>query len=103
MPGKYGNKKTFYQGVQYDSRREANCAAQLDVLKRAGEITTIERQVTIELLPKPNRITYRADFVVTKKDGSKKIVEAKGYWTAVAKLKMKLLKHFYPKYEVDIY
>ena len=103
MRNKYGAIKTKYNGVMYASKLEARCAAYLDVLKKAGEITAINRQVAFVLLPKPNLVKYVADFLVYLPDGTKKVVEAKGIWTSTAKLKNKMFKHFYPDIKLEIY
>jgi hypothetical protein len=42
---KYGAKKTFYDGITFDSRGEAMRWADLKLLERAGEIKHLQRQV----------------------------------------------------------
>ena len=102
MRNKYKNIKTEYNGQLYDSKLEANIAGELWLLQKAGIVSEVERQKVFELLPKPNRITYRADFFVFFTNGTQEVWEAKGYWTPTAKLKIKLLKHFYPELKVII-
>ena len=85
---KYGNRRTSYGGHTYDSQREANRAAELDMLIRAGEIAGYARQVGFQL---PGGIEYRADFVVLNLDGTYKIEDAKGVRTQVYKLKKRLM------------
>jgi hypothetical protein len=60
-------KPTLLDGVRYDSKAEANRAAILDMLQRAGEVRWWLRQVTVRLGCPEN--TYRVDFVVCLKDG----------------------------------
>jgi len=66
---KYYNKKTTYNGIVYDSKKEAKRAYELDILQRAGQISHLERQKTFELQPSfkaqgkiERAITYIADF-----------------------------------------
>jgi hypothetical protein len=75
----------------------------LDSELKAGKIKSIERQVNFELLPKPNKITYRADFVVEDNSGTKRVVEAKGYANQIWRIKYKLFKHFFPNIEIEIF
>ena len=93
---KYNAKKTVYNGRMYDSKREAAYAYELDVLKKAGEIVEIEHQPRFELIPKPNRVCYVADFRVTYKDGRQEIIDVKGKETTAFKIKKKLFHHVYP-------
>ena len=96
---KYGNRKTVLDGVEFDSKREAKRWAELKLLERAGEIKSLERQRTFELIPAirnetgrviQRAITYRADFTYEK--GGKTVVEdAKGFRTDVYKIKRKLM------------
>jgi len=60
-------KPTVVDGVCYDSKAEANRAALLDLLHKAGEVRWWLRQVTVRLGCPEN--TYRVDFVVCEKDG----------------------------------
>jgi hypothetical protein len=48
---KYGNKKTKFDGVTFDSRREAARWSHLLLLQRAGRISELRRQVSYELAP----------------------------------------------------
>jgi hypothetical protein len=86
---KYGNKRTEYKGVMYDSKREADRAWELDQMQKAGIIKGYERQVPFELAA---GIIYKADFVVEYMDGHKEIEDVKGYRTAIYRLKKKLMK-----------
>ena len=58
---------TVVDGVRYDSKSEANRAATLELLRKAGEVRWWLRQVTVRLGCPENR--YRVDFVVCLKDG----------------------------------
>lgn len=90
---KYGNRRTTYAGVTYDSGLEALVAAQLDFMQRTtGEVTRWERQVTFDL---GAGITYRADFVVHYATGAARTIDAKGVLTPEFKLKRKLFEEKY--------
>ena len=88
---KYHNKFTEYNGVKYHSKKEAEFAQWLDIQGLA-----FQRQVRYPLVItvdfKDIKIaTYVADFLV---DGE--VVEIKGFWTPLAKLKWKLFCALYP-------
>jgi hypothetical protein len=86
---KYRNRRTPYGADVYDSAREANRAAELDMLTRAGEIAGYAKQVPFRL---PGDIVYRADFVVLLQDGTYRIEDAKGVRTKEYRLKKRLMK-----------
>lgn len=97
---KYKNIKKDYGGHLYDSRREAEFAHQLDLLKRCTDIhrrvESWERQVKIDL--KANGIhicNYYVDFLVRYADGSEELIEVKGFETDVWKLKVKIMEATY--------
>lgn len=94
---KYGNVKTLFNGILYDSKKEANRAAELQLLLRAGKIEDLQRQTTIPLMVNGVKIaSYKPDFVyfdvVTKKNV---IEDVKSDFTrkqAVFRLKQKILE-----------
>lgn len=93
---KYGAKKTEYNGVLYDSKREAAYAHELDLRLKAHDINGWIRQVPFPLDVNGQLIAkYVMDFVVYHKDGTVELVEVKGFETPVYKLKVKLLKAIY--------
>lgn len=84
MVNKYRNKKTEYNGVKYDSKKESEYAFKLDILKNAKDITErvldIERQVTYKLQVNAIHICkYILDFKVTFADGRIEYIDVKGY------------------------
>ncbi len=90
---KYRNQKTN----GYSSKREANRAAELQLLLRAGKIEDLVEQPEYELIPKQEgerAIKYRADFQYFD-NGTQKIVieDVKGMRTPVYILKRKLMKY----------
>lgn len=98
---KYANRRTVYAGYRFDSRAEADYARLLDLRKAAGQIRDWDRGAKIVLVPgdRKHAISYWPDFDVTENDGTVTRVEVKGgrgVVTAVAKLKLKLLRHVRP-------
>ena len=66
---KYHNKKTVLDGIEFDSKKEANRYAELKLMERAGALCNIELQPRFELLPtfefkgkKYRKCEYVADF-----------------------------------------
>lgn len=96
---KYGNVKTEYNGHKFDSKKEAQYCATLDLLKRA---TDPKKRVISYSLQVPYRIslnghkicTYYADFVVKYAD-HEEIIDVKGKKTDVYRLKKKLVEAQY--------
>lgn len=99
---KYNNRKTVIDGIQFDSKKEAEYYVKLKTLESAGEIDDIQLQVPFVLQPsfkaaqyggrKTERaITYIADFVVRYADGHVEVVDVKGIKTDVYMLKRKML------------
>ena len=100
---KYGNRRTFCDGMWFDSEREADRWISLKLLQRAGESRELRRQVSYELIAKNDlfrAVTYRADFVyVDVRTGETVVEDAKGVRTEVYKLKKKLM---YDRYGIEI-
>lgn len=94
---KYKNKKTWYNNVLYDSKREANYRQQLDMLSSSSvptkeRVSSIEEQVRYKMIVNDIKIcTYVLDFKVTYADGRIEHVDVKGMLTGVYKLKKKLM------------
>lgn len=90
---KYRNVKTEYDGRAYASKKEARRAAELDLLKKAGEVVEWVPQVRYPVAINDAHIcTYVADFVVTWKDGSVTVEDCKGVRTREYILKRKLVR-----------
>lgn len=91
---KYNNIKTLYNGVLYDSKKEAERARDLDLLVSAGRVTNLQRQIRIPLMVNNVKIgSYVADFCYKDNYLGKDIIEdVKGVQTAVFKLKKKILE-----------
>lgn len=108
---KYGAKKTIVDGIQFDSKKEAQRFRELQLLERAGQISNLQRQVKFVLIPaqrEPDQIgsrggvkkgkllerecIYIADFVYHIPECSKPIVEdTKGFRTKEYVIKRKLM------------
>ena len=96
---KYGNKKTEYLGDIYDSKKEADFAKQLDLMKHAkgrDRVLRYYRQIPYKLEVNGQLIcTYILDFLVEYFDGRKEFIDVKGVRTDIYKIKKKLLKALY--------
>lgn len=99
---KYKNAFTDYNGNKYDSKFEAQVAMELDLRLKAGELSTVERQVRIHLDVNEHHICdYIIDFVVvhgensTELAGTKEYIEVKGLEMPLWKLKWKLFEALY--------
>ena len=89
-------KKAKYNNYIYDSNFEADYAAELDLLLKAGEIKKWERQVNIPLEVNGYLIcNYKIDFIVYHNDDIIEYVEIKGIAFPVWKLKWKIFEALY--------
>lgn len=117
MVNKYRNKKVILDGIEFDSRKEAQRWFELRMLERAGEIKHLCRQVPFELIPsqvetferygkKGQRLKdgtrtlekgcyYVADFVYNEKDGKMVVEDTKGFKTKAYVIKRKLMLERY--------
>ncbi|MGN1167221.1 MAG: DUF1064 domain-containing protein [Lachnospiraceae bacterium] len=106
---KYGNRKAYANGRQFDSKKEAIRFMELQLLEQAGEISDLQTQVKFVLIPtqrEPDTIgarggvhkgkllekecAYKADFVY-KKDGETIVEDTKGLRTTEYIIKRKLM------------
>lgn len=97
-PHKYAAKRTAYGDRIYASKAEAAFARRLDLMKAAGAIRDWGIPDPIVLVPgkRGQAISYTADFWVEEADGSRVLYDVKGAVPQVFKLKLRLLRHFYP-------
>ena len=113
MYRKYHNKKTFIDGIKFDSKLEAERYAQLKILERAGIIRNLELQPEYELVPSFRKngktwrkTVYKADFrYILCKDDKTIIEDVKGsisVITDVFRLKQKLFEYKYPELTIKI-
>lgn len=113
MRNKYHARKCVLNGIEFDSRKEAQRYSELILLQRAKEITNLQRQVKFVLIPaqyevyerygkngkelKPGKrliekeCSYVADFVYVDKDGKLVVDDAKGMKTKDYIIKRKLM------------
>ena len=96
---KYRNQKTEYQGIQFDSRKEASRYQELLWMQAAGVICHIELQPRYDLVVNGNKLGfYRADFRYEETKSGQVITEdvkSPVTKTAVYQLKKKLVKALY--------
>lgn len=100
---KYHARKTVVDGIEFDSRREADRYAELKLLQRAGKITDLMRQVTYVLIPRQKKpsggyerpVTYTADFVYIDRDGHTVVEDVKGVKTQQYIIRRKLMLREY--------
>lgn len=113
MYRKYHNKKTFIDGIKFDSKLEAERYAQLKMMECAGVIRDLELQPEYELIPlfRKNgktwrRTVYKADFRYILAEDDRIIIEdVKGsisVITDVFRLKQKLFEYKYPELSIKI-
>lgn len=96
---KYHSRKVMIDGIEFDSRREAQRYAELKLLERAGEITDLRTQVKYTLIPAQKKLsggteracTYTADFVYRDKSGREIVEDAKGMRTQQYIIRRKLM------------
>lgn len=88
--------KQTYDGYSYDSKKEAQKAAELDMLMKGGVIKGWDRQERIALKGENGTTVchYKPDFTVYHLDGTTEIIEIKSpaTMTPVWRLKWKLLE-----------
>jgi len=96
---KYSAVRQTYNGYSYMSKRESQKAWDLDMLVKAGEIKSWEKQKKIELKGENGNhvCNYFIDFVVYHHDGTTEFIEVKGFKTDLWALKWKLFKDKYGK------
>lgn len=107
---KYHNRKIERDGMTFDSKKEYNRWCELKLLLAAGEISNLQRQVKITLIPaqrepdiigkrggrKPGKlleheVSYIADFAYRDKKGDWVIEDTKGLRTKDYIIKRKML------------
>jgi hypothetical protein len=98
-PSKYRNRRTLYQGVRFDSQKEANRYQELLWMEQAKLIRKIELQPRYDLVVNGHKLGfYKADFRYEEMATSSVIVEdvkSPATKTAVYRLKKKLVKALY--------
>ncbi len=99
---KYHAKSTIYNDVVYHSKFEAAYAESLDVLQKAGDIKSWNRQVKLDLQVNGKHITnYYIDFIVHHNDGTREFVECKGFETDVWRMKWRIFESTFKDFKED--
>ena len=111
-------KKTTVNGINFDSKLEADKYLHLLTLERIGKIKNLKLQVPFELMTKQEKqekdyipsigkgkairaIKYISDFTYTRcSDNALVIMDTKGRTSEVYKIKVKLLRACYPSYTI---
>ena len=95
---KYRNIKTEFDGLKFDSKKEAARYAVLRLLERGNVISELNLQVPFEIAPsvviagrKKPALKYIADFTY-RKDGQWIVEDVKGALTDLYKAKRHLMK-----------
>lgn len=124
MRSKYGARKTVFDGITFDSKKECRRYQELVILEHAGKISNMKLQVPFELIPavyeRTNEIyksgnkkglykkgkcieravKYIVDFVYYDEEAQKWIAEdVKGVRTPAYIIKRKMFRWRYPEYE----
>ena len=95
-PSKYRNEKTVYDGITFDSKKEAARYADLRLLEKAGDITFLHLQEKFPVIIGRDKICdYIADFYYMESGGRYVIEDCKGMRTPVYKLKKRLVEAIY--------
>jgi hypothetical protein len=102
---KYHNNKVIVDGIYFDSQLEADKYSDLKLQLKMGTISGFCRQTEFILqegfgLTKP--ITYLADFIVFNSDGTFEIIDTKGFYTEIFKIKHKLFMAKFPRLELKL-
>lgn len=109
----------WYNGIEFDSKKEAQRYAELLLLKRCGKIKDLELQKIFELIPaqyetstdvytrgankgkaKPGKciekaVTYKADFYYIDENGRTVVEDTKGFKTKDYIIKRKLMLYIH--------
>ena len=99
---KYNARKTEYNGMLFDSKKEADYCRQLDLLKKAtgkDQVVSYQRQIPFKCMVGGKTITtYKLDFLVQYADRTE-YIDVKGCKKGCAyqlfKLKKKLVEAIY--------
>lgn len=87
------NKYSAVRSNGYASKHEAAAAVNYQALARAGKIKDYQEQKRITLVPgdgKLRPVVYVADFYYVDLGGTPHVVDAKGFKTAIYRLKKRL-------------
>lgn len=101
---KFGAEKTYYRGEAYDSKKEAQFHARLDLQRGISEpsqkVVGVARQVPYKIVINGILVcTYYLDFLITYADNRRRYVDIKGLKKGAAyqifRLKKKMVEAMY--------
>lgn len=96
---KYGNTPTEVDGIEFDSKHEAEVYQALMLRKQAGELKAVLRQVRFDL---PGKIRYYADFLTVDADNRATVYDAKSEATRQNRVYINKKKQVKALYGLDI-
>jgi len=88
---KYNAKKTYVDGIKFDSKAEAEYYTLLLYKQKIGELKILELQPKVYLTQ--SKILYKPDFLI-KEGRDRYYVDVKGPETPVFRIKMRLWVHY---------
>lgn len=93
-PSKYRNIRTVVDGIRFDSKKEALRYSGLKLMERAGAISNLELQPSLDLIVNGMKCGfYKADFsYLDVRTGEAILEDVKGFKTPIYRLKKKLVK-----------
>lgn len=100
---KYGNRKTVVDGIEFDSKLEAQRYVTLKLMQRGGMISQLKLQVPFTLIPKQKRddgkteraCEYIADFTYYDEFDNFIVEDVKGRRTPEYIIKRKLMLYIH--------
>ena len=102
---KYNNKKTWVNGICFDSKKEGDYYLDLVTLLRTRQIKGFCRQpefILVEGNTAERAITYKADFIVFNLDGTCEVIDVKGYESQTWLRTYKQFRLKFPELELKI-
>ena len=90
---KYHAKPTVYDGIHFDSKKEAARYLELKLLQKAGDVLFFVGQIPFDL---PGGVRLRLDFAVFWKDGHVSFEDPKGVRTQTYLAKKRICEALYP-------
>ena len=106
---KYGAKKTWRDGISFDSKKEADYYSRLKLEQKQGLIAgyIVHGKMVCTTggdSSEERAVTYEPDFIVLNNDGTYRIIDTKSEATItpVFKNKMKALREKFPNVEIEI-
>ena len=108
---KYGNKKVYYDGIKFDSKRECTCYQRLKLHKipfefqktieickggKSDRISKLKKKYGDVVFYKPIRVKMKIDFYV-EINGHVFFLDTKGFTTPDWNNKSKILMYLYPE------